>query len=303
MRGLRRPLGIGAAALTGLALATGPAFGQLRSMVQVEGHDMRVVSAGLETRNPRQPVVVFESGAGTPVRYWDPILPSVASFAPVVAYDRSGIGESAWNGMESTPRQVATRLRTLLSELGVAPPYVLVGHSWGGPLIRFFAGMYPDQVVGMVYIDPTDFMWTPADERALFESLGPNVAWAEHRESMRQAESEGLARMLHPGRRAEYKALLDFQKLELNERALPAVPNVPTSVISAARRPAPPAPNWPVDLKAFEAARRDTRDANLRSWVKEGGEYVRASTTEHFVHHQEPQLVVDLIRRITLGVN
>jgi pimeloyl-ACP methyl ester carboxylesterase len=272
-------------------------------MVEVEGHPIRVVIAGLDTRDPRQPAVVFESGAGTVVRRWDPILPSVASFAPVVAYDRSGIGESPWNSLDPTPQQVATTLRSLLSELGVAPPYVLVGHSWGGPLIRYFAGMYPDEVVGMVYIDPTDFMWTPADERALFESLAPDADWAEYRESMRQMESEALARMMTPGGRAGYTALFDFQSQEMEERALPAAPNVPTSVISAARRSAPSVPDWPFDVEAYWHELRDSRDANLRSWVREGGEYVEASTTEHFVHHHEPQVVVDVIRRITLGSN
>jgi pimeloyl-ACP methyl ester carboxylesterase len=276
-------------------------------MVEVEGHPMRVVSAGLDTRDPQQPVVVFESGAGTVVRRWDPILSSVASFAPVVAYDRSGIGESPWNSLDPTPRQVATTLRSLLSELGVAPPYVLVGHSWGGPLIRYFAGMYPDEVVGMVYIDPTDFMWTPANERALFQSLAPGADWSEYDEAQQQMQAEALARIMTPGGRAGYSALFDFRNKGMEERGLPPAPNVPTSVISAARRPAPSAQDLPFyvpfDLEAYWNGLRDTRDANLRSWVRGRGEFVEASTTEHFVHHHEPQAVVDMIRRITLGAN
>ena len=103
-------------------------------MVVVEGHPMRVITDGLDGRGPQQPAVIFESRAGSPIRVEDPIFSSVASFAPVVAYDRSGIGDSPWDSLAPTPERVAIRLRILLSELGAAAPYVLVGHSWGGPL-------------------------------------------------------------------------------------------------------------------------------------------------------------------------
>jgi pimeloyl-ACP methyl ester carboxylesterase len=53
------------------------------------------------------------------------------------------------------------------------PPYLLVGHSWGGPLIRAFAKEYPDDVAGMVYIDPTDFNETEYGRRSqVFGPLG-----------------------------------------------------------------------------------------------------------------------------------
>jgi len=307
MRGLRLLCRVGTAALIILPWAPWSAAGQVSRLVEVEGHPMRVISDGLDTRGPQQPAVILEGGAGSPIRVWDPIFSSVARFAPVVAYDRSGIGESPWDSILPTPERVATTLRSLLSELGAVPPYVLVGHSWGGPLIRYFAGMYPDEVVGMVYIDPSDFTWTPADGRALFESLAPRGDWAEFYESQQQMQAEALARILSPGRRAEYSVIFDFRSKEMEERALPTAPTVPTSVIIAARRPAPSAQSLPFtvpfDVEAYWKALRDSRDANLRNWVREGGEFVEASTTHHFVHHDEPQVVVDMIRRITLGSN
>ena len=86
------------------------------------------------------PVVVFESGAGMPLETWDPILEKVAAFAPVVAYDRSGTGQSPWDGQPPTPQRANQRLKRLLELLGVPSPFVLVGHSWGGALARYFAG-------------------------------------------------------------------------------------------------------------------------------------------------------------------
>ena len=163
-----------------LALMTPPpATGQTSRMVMVEGLSMHIVSAGLEARAPGQPVIILESGGGSPLETWNPILPAVAEFAPVLTYERSGVGSTPWDGGPRTPTRVVVRLRALLDELDVAPPYVLVGHSWGGPLIHRFAGTYPDQVVAMVYIDPTDFMMNTDVERAILESLDPGGGWVE----------------------------------------------------------------------------------------------------------------------------
>ena len=63
-------------------LAPCSATGQIEQTVTVDGLGMRVVSAGLATRAPEQPVVIFESGAGSPLETWNPIFPAVAEFAP-----------------------------------------------------------------------------------------------------------------------------------------------------------------------------------------------------------------------------
>jgi pimeloyl-ACP methyl ester carboxylesterase len=93
---------------------------------------------------------------GTGLNAWSPVLQDVSEFATVVAYDCAGIGGSEADGHAPTPTHVARKLRALLTGIGMSPPYVLVGHSWGGLLIRMFAAMYPGEVAGLVYVDPTD---------------------------------------------------------------------------------------------------------------------------------------------------
>src|SRR6185436_18751772 len=121
----------------GLVLATAPGLSQPSTptlatrMVRVDARQIRVRTAGLESRAARQPIVVFESGGSAPLETWDSILPAVATFAPLVAYDRTGTGESPWDSLPPTPDRIVTRLRRLLATLGAAPPYLLVGHSWG----------------------------------------------------------------------------------------------------------------------------------------------------------------------------
>jgi pimeloyl-ACP methyl ester carboxylesterase len=101
------------------------------------------------------PAVVFLSGAGDFSFDWSLVQPAVADFALACSYDRAG---SAWSDpgpIPRTMRQEAYELHSLLQKAGVDRPYVLVGHSYGGLLVRRFAESYPDEVAGMVLVDPT----------------------------------------------------------------------------------------------------------------------------------------------------
>ena len=148
-------------------------------MLKLDDVALRVRTAGLDRRRAGQAVVVFESGGGSALETWDTIFAEVAKLAPVLAYDRSGTGKSAWDSHPPTPERVTARLQRLLAALKVNPPYVLVGHSWGGALIRYFAGAAPNDVVALAYLDPTDITQSPADEKAIFESIGAPASWPE----------------------------------------------------------------------------------------------------------------------------
>ena len=107
-------------------------------IVNVGGGNMRVWTEGLERRQVGKPVVVLEAGAGNGLDTWRPVFAEISKRAPVVAYDRRGIGQSQADTERPTLRRVAASLHALLAQLGAAPPYVLVGHSWGGAFIRAF---------------------------------------------------------------------------------------------------------------------------------------------------------------------
>jgi len=118
------------------------------------GHRLRTLISGCA-----EPTVVFESGgypaSGCPLEEWRRVQPEVSRFAATVAYDRAGIGLSAPGPKPRDARQIARELRTALRNARAPAPYVLVGHSFGGPLVRVFAGMFPAEVSGMVLVDPT----------------------------------------------------------------------------------------------------------------------------------------------------
>jgi pimeloyl-ACP methyl ester carboxylesterase len=99
--------------------------------------------------------VVFQNGAGSPLEVWEGVIAGLGD-TPAISCDRPGIAGSAYDGSPSTPERVSAHLHALLGALDIAPPYVLVGHSWGGPLILDYVGRFPSEVAGMVYVDPLE---------------------------------------------------------------------------------------------------------------------------------------------------
>ncbi|MEM7125568.1 MAG: alpha/beta hydrolase [Chloroflexota bacterium] len=99
------------------------------------------------------PAVVLDSGLSHNGLVWSLVQPEVARFTQVCSYDRAGYGWSDAGPRPRTCRQIAYELHTLLQNVHIAGPYVVVGHSFGGMNIRVFADMYPDDVVGLVLVD------------------------------------------------------------------------------------------------------------------------------------------------------
>ena len=110
------------------------------------------------------PTVIFESGIAATNLNWHGIQKMVAEFTHTVSYDRAGLGWSSRALTLRTPNNIAVELHAVLHEAGIKPPYVLVGHSFGGLVMRRFAVLYPNEVDGVVLVDPMRLEeWPPLD--------------------------------------------------------------------------------------------------------------------------------------------
>ena len=121
--------------------------------VKTEGINNRRVEYSL-IRNG-DATVVFENGLDGKMKWWRKVIPEISKNATTFAYNRPGYGES---DSASTPRDgqhIVEELRTLLKSKGLTPPYVLVGHSFGGLLMQLFARKYPEEVSALILIDST----------------------------------------------------------------------------------------------------------------------------------------------------
>lgn len=108
----------------------------------------------LNEQGDGNPVVVLESGIAASSLSWALVQPKVAEFTRVCSYDRAGL---SWSGNCAAPRtlhQVVSELMSLLSHAGLSGPYILVGHSFGGVVIRAFAYLRPKDVAGLIFVDP-----------------------------------------------------------------------------------------------------------------------------------------------------
>lgn len=146
-----RPV-IGGALLAAFALLTvGCDRSQTDRWVDVGGYKL-----GAHCEGEGSPAVILDAGGGGNSGTWRRVQPGVAEFTRVCSYDRAGLANS-----EDRPDKnvdggyVADELSRMLTGLGLEPPYVLVGHSVGAIYTSLYAARHPDNVGGMVYVDPT----------------------------------------------------------------------------------------------------------------------------------------------------
>jgi len=102
------------------------------------------------------PPVILDAGGGDDSRAWDKVQPAVATLTQTCAYDRAnnGYSDSRPSPEQTTALQNATELYTLLGQAGISGPYVLVGHSYAAVVDQVYAGQYPQDMVGLVLVDP-----------------------------------------------------------------------------------------------------------------------------------------------------
>src|SRR5688572_12417969 len=127
--------------------------------VDVGGHRLHVTCAGSGT-----PPVLLESGIAASSLSWARVLPEIAAFTRVCAYDRAGL---AWSDTASSPRTFDTicdDLGAVLTHAQERARFVLVGHSFGSLIVRGYAARHPERVAGLVLVDPpTEWLDAPPE--------------------------------------------------------------------------------------------------------------------------------------------
>ena len=99
------------------------------------------------------PTVLLDAGLGGAAIDWTRVQNGLAADTRVCAYDRAGYGESDPGPAPRSSSRIAAELRTLLERAHIRPPYLLVGHSFGGYNMRLFASLYPQDTAGLVLVD------------------------------------------------------------------------------------------------------------------------------------------------------
>jgi pimeloyl-ACP methyl ester carboxylesterase len=119
-------------------------------LVTVDGHQMHINCAGQGA-----PTVVMDAGLGGWLLDWSAVQPEIAKFTRVCSYDRAGFGWSEPGAAPGDAQHAVENLHSLLANSGEQGPFVLVGHSNGGLRAVLYAHAYPQEVAGVVLVDPT----------------------------------------------------------------------------------------------------------------------------------------------------
>lgn len=226
------------------------------------------------------------------------------------------MGESEWDGELPTPRHVAENLHALLEEVGAEPPYVLVGHSLGGPFIRMFTAVYPEDVGGLVYVDPTAIA-TEEDARALAVARGWDYQrWREWLEATGSSEEDAQREIEETYRQnmadttlsPQTKVILELGYTDYAEfHSLPPIPDIPVSVLIGGRFNAslfPPQADFPFQLtcqgRECHPGFLEVETEILSRLAQEStnGTVTMTPNSGHFIQIDEPELVVQAIREV-----
>lgn len=272
-----------------------------RRYITVDGTKIWINTIGTENRTEGQPLVVFESGYGTPMGHWDRVLDGVTELAPLITYDRPGIGESEPDNEMPTIKNVADKLIKILHQLHLEPPYVLVGHSLGGAYVRGFAVYYPEMLAGLVIIDPADFTETHLNKREVYRDLGFDEAgidslfakWEKKAIESRKNSTAPLS-VQEEGEVLEMMRKTDFK--EINDSKLP---NIPVHILTGGRYDTPPRFRSTEFNDSLEF--RLKMKYRVERWTEvvqsvDKGMLFYSADAGHFVHYDDPELLICSIK-------
>jgi len=241
------------------------------------------------------PVVILESGLGLGWDSWHLVYPKVSKFARVCVYDRAGYGWSGPASGQRTADQLADELKTLLQVSGEKPPYLLVGHSFGGVIAHAFAARHGASLTGLVLVETSEGS-TPAPfvDRSISKILPFPLGTFRFRVLLDGVG--GLSgRLRNAPKPFQHRAIFSspIAQLRVEEGELTAMKESEHQV-SAAAVPA----SLPVriviaggpEIAGISIARQYALTTKLPSAVP-----VVANKSGHLVQLDEPELIVDLI--------
>jgi pimeloyl-ACP methyl ester carboxylesterase len=246
----------------------------------VGGYTLRYKCYGQGT-----PAVIVEAGLGDPpiiTRHWTKVTQEIQKTTRICIYDRAGIGTSDKAPIPRTSKDMAQDLHKLLINAHIGGPYILVGHSIGGFIVRVYASQYPEEIVGMVLVDsshPDQFPKFMAafppetlDEPASVKNLRQAISMPSNDEGMDIAASAAQV------------------------RATNSLGNMPLLVIT--RSPTwDHSPTLPVDFAAKLEHIWQDMQIDLLS-ISSNSTHIIASKAGHNIEFEEPKLVIDAILKV-----
>lgn len=241
----------------------------------------------IDCKGTGSPTVILESGLDGDVVTWKDVHPEVAKFTRVCRYDRAGLAHSDYGPMPRNAELTALDLHALLTKANIAPPYILVGHSFGGLLIRRYAFDFPDEVTGMIFVDSLQEDW-----------WGEALALLPADPANDPARLASFRLYLKDGWRdpsSNFEAM-DIPAVIEQVRETGTFGDMPITVLTAGKFTVLN-PGLPPELETALANLFVEEQSRLATLSTEGTQVI-IPDTGHNIPRQNPQVVVDAIREM-----
>lgn len=222
--------------------------------------------AKLVGENNGKPTIVMDAGYGDYSKGWDSVISEISMLSNVLIYDRAGLGKSESSSNSRTSREMIKELKELLTEAKIEPPYILVGHSFGGVNTRLYATKYPNEVCGLILVDST-----PEDYRERFLPTMPK--------EFQQAYKK---QFVYEGNYNEF--MQSLKQLKESRRKL----NVPLIVLSAGKKAH--------YSEASQVLWNEMQKEILK--ISSNSEFIMAENSAHYIQNDEPEVVISAIKTL-----
>lgn len=242
------------------------------------------------------PTIVIDVGAGESYTSWQSVQERLAQDARVCAYDRAAYGQSEPGPLPRDSQRAAEELHQLLLNSGEKGPFLLVGHSLGGLNMQVFATSYPEQVVGLVLLDPSPLGWMMGEGFPELREL-----FIRETAAMR-AEADAASASSDSERKAQaafWEALASeheelFGQTAQQVGAISSFGQLPLTVIGATE----PDPRFGEASKVFRQFWND--ESRKLAAKSERGRFILAEGSSHHIHLDAPQMVIEAIHEMLL---
>lgn len=221
----------------------------------------------------QSPRIIFINGGGPGnMNHWGSVYSTMSQHYSVFAYNRFGSGRSSRTSAPQTGQRIVTTLHQLLEQQNLHPPYVLVGHSLGGLYANLYAREFPQDVAGVVLVDPTH----PQQFKRLREQgVEPNKFIMK---------LLGIYKFFNPTKHSEVATMEETGRQV--QQAGP-FPNIPLTVITAGKRQGKSDENRIIDQLQRELAMMSPK-----------GMHLTASESGHMIQKNHPQIVIQSIQDV-----
>lgn len=263
--------------------------GMFSGMVDVGGYALyyRCIGEG-------SPTVILEAGGPDDSSTWDLVMLYFRSASQICAYDRANLGQSDQITKPRTFLDITRDLHELLEKAPIDGPYILVGHSMGGMLVRLFADQYPQDVVGLVLVDSAH----PDMGERLLANLPPQAAGES--KTLKAWRHYGTWISSSDGRAKADVEGVDMQTSNAQVKEVASLGNLPLVVITRS-------PSNLVLAEQMPPLPEEINARLLQMWQNMQVELARLSTNStqviadhagHNIQKEEPHLVVDAILKL-----